>query len=127
MDKDKKPLYNDVRVGAIVNWDDDAEEGKMSIVNEMDIIAMKGAIPVFISCKNGLLVVDELYKLTAVANRFGGKYARKVLITANLSESNTNADYLRARMREMGIIHVDNVYSLSSYAFMRLLGTLWDG
>ena len=127
LDKDKKPLYNDVRVGAIVNWDDDAEEGKMSIVNEMDIIAMKGAIPVFISCKNGLLVVDELYKLTAVANRFGGKYARKVLITANLSESNTNADYLRARMREMGIIHVDNVYSLSSYAFMRLLGTLWDG
>jgi hypothetical protein len=60
---------------------------------------MKNMIPVFVSCKNGYFDSEELFKLKSVAEKFGGKYSKKILIT-----SNTNyADILNKRATEMGI------------------------
>ena len=125
LDGDKKPLYNDVRVGTVINWDDEDSKRGVNIINEIDVMAMKGVIPVFISCKNGILEVDELYKLNTVADRFGGKYAKRVLVTSNLLDSNTNVAHLNARMKEMGIIHIDNVYRASDYDLSMTLSSLW--
>lgn len=121
----RQPLYNDVRVGAVIRWNDDSVNDGMSIVNEIDVIAMKGAIPVFISCKNGNVTVDELYKLSTVAERFGGTYAKKVLVTSNLARSNSNSAYFKARMEEMGIVHIDNLYGASKHELERVLANVW--
>ena len=41
--------------------------------NEIDVMLMRGVVPVFVSCKNGAVKMDELYKLDTVAQRFGGR------------------------------------------------------
>ena len=47
-------------------------------------MSLKGLIPIFISCKSGKMTekntLHALYELDTVANRFGGKYAKKVLV-----------------------------------------------
>lgn len=93
--------YNDVLTGVMINWDD--EEGKPSVRNEIDVLLVKGLVPVFISCKNGRVEVDELYKLSTVANRFGGKCAKKVLIAPVLDEMGREAIGISERAKEMGI------------------------
>ena len=55
-------------------------------------------LPVLISCKIGNVDQKSLYELETVANRFGGKYARKILIVPkDLSEGH------KLRAEEMGI------------------------
>ena len=52
---------------------------------------MRGLRPIFISCKNGSFLPEELYKLSAVAKHFGGEYAKKVLVTNYLSANDNPA------------------------------------
>lgn len=96
----KQEGVTDCRVGVHINWNIPDEEeteqqkkGKKSyryatnaqeteVLNEVDVLALKGYIPVFISCKAtkiANLKQDTLYELDTVAKRFGGKYAKKVL------------------------------------------------
>lgn len=105
-DRDGEPLYNDVQVGVVIDWDFYADEGYPTI-NEIDVLAMRGAIPVFVSCKNGVVDTAELYKLNTVAERFGPKYAKKVLVTTSLDRLGERAEYLRARMEDMQIRSVE--------------------
>ena len=63
---------------------------------------MHGMVPVFVSCKNGGTDADELYKLQSVAARFGGKYAKKVLIATSLDDSD-KSNYIRQRAENMEI------------------------
>ena len=51
---------------------------------KIDVILMHGTTLLFISCKNGNIGEEELYKLHTVAERFGGPYVRKMLIATNL-------------------------------------------
>ena len=74
----------------------------IDVLNEIDVLSLKGNIPVFISCKTGKMgpskALHALYELETVANRIGGKYARKVLVT-----SRPLADVYLKRAQEMGI------------------------
>ena len=54
--------------------------------NEIDFMLMKGLTPIFIPWKIGQVYDDELYKLESVANRFGGLYAKNVLIATYLGK-----------------------------------------
>lgn len=105
-DKSGHPLYHDVKVGAVINWDGE-HNIEPPIINEIDVIAMHGVIPVFISCKNGAFDTNELYKLNTVADRFGDDQARKVLVTSSISNMGARADQLIARMEEMNIKCID--------------------
>ena len=82
--------------------------------SEIDVILMHGTTPLFISCKNGNIGEEELYKLHTVAERFGGPYVRKMLIATNLDRKNPTAN--RAfiqRARDMGIFLVTDADELS--------------
>ena len=51
-------------------------------MNEIDVIALDGFVPVIVSCKCGNQAnKDAIYELETVARRFGGKYARKMLVS----------------------------------------------
>ena len=78
-----KPRYQDAMTGVRIDWDGEIHpigDAIVDVENEIDVILMSGVIPVFVSCKNGAFNADELYKLNTVAERFGGKYAEKVLV-----------------------------------------------
>ena len=103
-ENDGTKTYNDVMNGVYIDWDGDISTGQdgYDTENEIDVIMMHGMVPVFVSCKNGYVDRDELYKLNAVATRFGGKYAKKVLVATSLGDSDFS-NYLRQRAEDMGI------------------------
>lgn len=103
-ENDGTKTYNDVMNGVYIDWDGDisTDQDGYDTENEIDVIMMHGMVPVFISCKNGCVDKDELYKLNAVATRFGGKYAKKVLLATSLDDSD-RSNYLRQRAKDMGI------------------------
>ena len=85
-------VYNDVMMGAQIDWDGiKSPMAGIDVANEIDVVLMRGLRPIFISCKNGSFLPEELYKLSAVAKHFGGQYAKKVLVTNYLSASDNPA------------------------------------
>ena len=75
---------DDCRVGVHLDWDG-VIRGPVGIdvQNEIDVLKLDGNIPTFISCKSGNLNATQtlraLYELQTIADRFGGKYAKKIL------------------------------------------------
>ncbi|MBQ9960480.1 MAG: hypothetical protein IJP00_01085 [Firmicutes bacterium] len=89
----------DCKVGVHIDWDGTIYGGwGKDTVNEIDVLTLNGYIPTFISCKNGNVDQMDLYELDAVATRFGGKYAKKVL----MAPQGMNKAH-RKRAEEMGI------------------------
>ena len=71
---------DDCRVGVHLDWDGVIYNNSMKdTVNEIDVLSLRGVVPTFISCKNGTVNQMALYELETVAERFGGKYAKKVI------------------------------------------------
>jgi hypothetical protein len=124
-DEDGKAIYNDVRVGVVIDWDGESGEEKHKTLNEIDIMAMKGVIPIFISCKNGDFNTEELYKLNTVSYRFGGKYAKRALVTTALDRLGSRAEHLRARMDDMRIRRIENPDEMDDIELDRILRSLW--
>lgn len=103
-DENGEPVYNDVMNGVYMQWNATAdEEDRVHVTdNEIDVMMMRGVIPVFVSCKNGFVDIDELYKLNTVAGRFGGRYAKRVLVASALPDTDAG-QAIRQRASEMRI------------------------
>ncbi len=109
-------VYNDARSGAMLDWDGKVHVSTVGLVeteNEIDGLFVSGMIPVFVSCKNGNVNEDEFYKLLTVANRLGGKYAKKVLVATDLQKLDTAMESFENRATEMGIRIIDGVYNMT--------------
>ncbi|MBP3448580.1 MAG: DUF1887 family protein [Clostridia bacterium] len=115
-------LFGDMRMGVLADWD-----GKMiprcysGTRNEIDLMVTKNAIPIFISCKHGEVLKEALYELHTVAEHYGGEYAKKVLITAELSNSPTKRKSFLDRASDMGITVIYNVNRITEERFLELL------
>ena len=99
----EKKKSDDCRVGVHLDWDGQIQyPGGADVLNEIDVLALCGNVPAFISCKSGKMdgakALPALYELETVADRFGGRYARKVLVTTH-----PLGDAYKARAEEMGI------------------------
>lgn len=123
-DKDGTAFYTDSMNGVYIDWDGDfhsIEDEEKDTENEIDVVLMKGLIPIFISCKNGNVGDDELYKLETVANRFGGPYAKKVLIATYLGKKTQSRKYFKQRAHDMKINLIDSVHQLSDERFAKMV------
>ena len=119
-----EPMYA-VLNGVFVDWDGEDDENRGETENEIDVLAVKGLVPVFISCKNGKVDAEELYKLKSVADRFGGAYARCILFTSTLDRESDFAISFRSRARSMGIEIIDNVTDMSDKDIADKLRNAW--
>ena len=128
--KDAKgnPRYSDAMTGVTIDWDGEHHprgSGQADTENEIDVILMRGLVPVFISCKNGSVGEDELYKLHTVAMRFGGKYVRKVLVGTTLGKMPQNSrEHFLQRASEMDIQVLADMQNLDAAGFSKALGKL---
>lgn len=89
------PLFGDCRMSVTIDWDGVAHNPRERLPdtrNEIDVVLMHGMTPLFISCKNGGIGEEELYKLNTVARRFGGPGAKKMLIATDLDQKSAMAD-----------------------------------
>ena len=125
-EKDGSKSYNDVMTRVQINWDGNIHMHKNACdtQNEIDVIMMHGLTPVFVSCKNGTVDMNELYKLNTVAERFGGAYSKKVLIATALDDS-LQSKYLKVRAKDMNIRLVENLQSMTESELNKTFRSLW--
>lgn len=97
-------LYNDVMNGVQIDWDGviRKENEDYDTTNEIDVLLMHNMVPVFVSCKNGTFDEEEFYKLCTVAERFGGKYSKKVLVASQMTNKKRDRE-LKQKAFDMGI------------------------
>ena len=67
----------------------------------------------FVSCKNGGVDENELYKLNSVAEHFGTRYAKKVLVATDLQKNYSSLRFFKSRADEMGITIIDGVHRMT--------------
>ena len=90
-----KPYFHDCQMSVGIDWDGvvhDPVDHIPETRNEIDVVLMHESTPLFISCKNGNIGEEELYKLHTVAERFGGPYAKKMLIATDLDRKSPTAN-----------------------------------
>ena len=93
-------LFNDVTLSAIVNWEGSTSQ-RNTITNEIDVVAVRGIWPVFISCKTSEIHTEALNELAIIRDRFGGHGSRAIIVTsANATKSRP---LMRRRAAEMDI------------------------
>lgn len=122
--------FDDVQTSVELDWDGVIKDGSADNFNEIDVMMMHGMMPVFVSCKNGQVSTDELYKLNSVANKFGGDFAKKVLVCNELYNITYDGvkicteDYkrmIRDRARDMKITLVECCNFADDKALIRAL------
>ena len=85
---------------------------------------MHGVVPVFISCKNGAVGDEELYKLNTVAHRFGNAYVKKVLVATTLRKAVNSRKYFLERAKDMKITVIEDVHEMTATEFEKKLKAL---
>ena len=93
-------IFNDVISSAVVRWDDML--GHSSVINEIDVMATMGVLPLFISCKVSDIKTESLNELAILRDRFGGKGAKAAIV----STGRCNAA-CRHRAAQLGIAVID--------------------
>ncbi len=126
-----KTYFDDCLMSVTIDWDSPEEDSPKKLAetrNEVDLVAVKGMIPLFVSCKNGNIGDDELYKLHTVAQQFGSRNARKLLIATDLSAMpRASRNALEQRAKDMHITLVPNAAKLTSRQWRELFKAALDG
>lgn len=119
--KDETAAFCSVETGITIGWDEDMG-GIGGTQNEIDCMLMCGVCPIFISCKNGDIKSEELYKLGTVSEAFGSDYARAVLLsTVYFDEKNgagvKAASNLKRRANDMNIRLISKAHLFGKKTF----------
>ncbi|MBO6164225.1 MAG: DUF1887 family protein, partial [Lachnospiraceae bacterium] len=93
-------IFDDVVLSAIVNWNGGNTQ-RDSVTNEIDVMAVKGVQPLFISCKTCEIKTEALNELAILRDRFGGKGSRAMIVTS-VSATKSRSP-MRRRAAELGI------------------------
>lgn len=93
-------LFGDVVSSAIVDWD--GTNAKDSVSNEIDVVASRGVVPLFISCKACEIKTEALNELALLKDRFGGKGAKAAIVTTEICNAAA-----RHRAAQLGIAVID--------------------
>lgn len=72
--------FDDVQTSVVVDWD--GVDDKRGTTNEIDLVAVKGISPLFLSCKTGVPSSLAVNEINTLKNQFGGRYARAALVTS---------------------------------------------
>ncbi len=96
--------FDDVVLSAVVNWRS-ADGKRDTVTNEIDVMAVRGVQPVFISCKTCEIRTEALNELAILRDRFGGEDSRAMIVTS--AGSTRSATAMRKRAAALGIQVVD--------------------
>ena len=99
-------IFNDVCTSAVVDWE--GSGGRDSVVNEIDIMAMYGILPVFISCKTCDITTEALNELAILRDRFGGDGAKAIIVSTQ--KCNLAAKH-RASELNIDVIDIEDIRS----------------
>lgn len=87
---------DETKNGVMFLWDDENQ----SVRNELDVVAVKDSVPIFISCKDSDKYNEmALNELNVYATKFGGENAYKILVATKEPIKSP----VKIRAKEMGI------------------------
>ena len=92
--------FDDVVLSAVVNWEG-GETQRNAVTNEIDVMAVRGIMPMFISCKTNEIKTEALNELAILRDRFGGKGSRAMIVTS--APATRSRAVMRMRAEELGI------------------------
>ena len=96
--------FDDVVLSAVVSWralDPKSE----AVTNEIDVMAVRGVQPLFISCKTCEIKTEALNELAILRDRFGGEASRAMIVTS--AGAARASSPMRRRAEELHIEVVD--------------------
>ena len=99
-------IFHDVRTSAVVDWEGDFKRD--NVTNEIDVMAMQGILPVFISCKTCEVSTEALNELAILRDRFGGHGAKAAIVTSRHCRNITRH---RASELHIDVIDLDDLKS----------------
>ncbi len=82
--------------------------------NEIDVVLIYNHTPIFVSCKNTQPTKEFLYEIKVMAQQYGGKYAKAVLVTIAKA-----LEPVAQRALEMDVILLDGIYEHSLNEFKK--------
>lgn len=77
----------------------------MSTKNEVDVVLVKGVVPVFVSCKMSTPTPLALSEIRLLSAKFGGSLARTVMLTGDVLGDESRA--LKTRAADLDILLLD--------------------
>ena len=99
-------IFDDVISSAVVRWDDTLGHGSVS--NEIDVMATRGVVPLFLSCKTSDIKTEALNELAILRDRFGGKGAKAAIVTTEPCHA---AARHRAAQLQIAVIDLEELKS----------------
>ena len=97
-------IFSEYKSSVVVDWENDDERDK--ICNEIDLMAVSGLTPYFISCKACKVNTYALNELEILRDRFGGKGAVAMLVT---TEKCSGAAKKRAQALNIVVADIDDI------------------
>ena len=95
--------FHDCQMSVVIDWDG-IPQRKDNVVNEIDVMLMRGITPIFISCKTSVPTTESLNEIELYAKKLGGSGAKSMLVTtAALNDAPT----VRIRAKELDLILVE--------------------
>ncbi len=120
-------IFDSATVGTVISWGTENSKTK----NEIDVMLMRGFLPVFISCKNGDVKTDELYKLKSVSKKFGRDYAKAALAATSFFDRDDRAYggdavamNIKSRAEDMEIRVIKNIHKMKEEAIAGAIAKL---
>lgn len=98
-------IFDDVRTSVVVDWAGQ-KKGELSTKNEVDVMLVKGVVPVFVSCKMSPPTPLALSEIRLLSAKFGGELSRTVVLTGSSLGAENKA--LQARAKDLGILLLDD-------------------
>lgn len=99
--------FSDCGISVVLDWDGVKE--KYDVVNEVDVMACRGAKALFISCKTGPVSVEAVNEINVLCSHFGGGYSRAVIVTTTRMSQDNLCTYKRAAELGVGVIELDDL------------------
>ncbi len=94
-------IFNDVISSAVVRWDDSSQ-----VSNEIDVMAARGVVSLFLSCKTSEIQTEALNELAILRDRFGGKGAKAAIVS---TERCNAAARHRAAQLDIAVIDLEEL------------------
>lgn len=95
--------FHECQMSVVIDWDG-IPQRKDNVVNEIDVMLMRGITPIFISCKTSVPTTESLNEIELYAKKLGGAGAKSMLVTtASLDDAPT----VRVRAKELDLILVE--------------------
>ncbi len=100
--------FDDVVLSAVVNWQGGASQ-RDGVTNEIDVMAVQGVRPVFISCKTSEIKTEALNELAILRDRFGGKGSRAIIATSASEGRNRAPMHRRASQLDIEVLEWEDL------------------